>query len=98
MANICNNKMYVYSSNKESLQQIQEFMENWGMASTLEEIDEETLEYYFDSNWNFPEKDMQKMTDSIKDTEDLYIKVLSIEEGNYYAEYNVFENGCWNTI
>lgn len=98
MANICNNKMYVSSPNKESLQQIQEFMENWGMDSILEDIDEETLEYYFDSNWNFPEKDMQKMTDSIKDTEDLYIRVLSIEEGNYYAEYNVFENGCWNTI
>lgn len=98
MANICNNKMYVNSPNKESLQQIQEFMENWKMDSILEDIDEETLEYYFDSNWNFPEKDMQKMTDSIKDTEDLYIKVLSIEEGNYYAEYNVFENGCWNTI
>lgn len=98
MANICNNKMYVCSSNKESLQQIREFMENWRMDSILEEIDEETFEYYFDSNWNFPEKDMQKMTDSIKDTEDLYIKVLSIEEGNYYAEYNVFENGCWNTI
>lgn len=98
MANICNNKMYVNSPNKESLQQIQEFMENWGMDSILEEIDEETFEYYFDSNWNFPKTDMQKMTDSIKDTEDLYIRVLSIEEGNYYAEYNVFENGRWNVF
>lgn len=98
MANICDNKMYVSSPNKESLQQIQKFMKNWEMDSILEEIDEETFECYFDSNWNFPEKEMQKMTDSIKDTENLYIRVLSIEEGNYYAEYNVFEDGCWNVV
>lgn len=96
MANICENTMYVSSPNKESLQQIHEFMNDWGNA-ILEEIDEYSFEYYFDSRWDFPKEKMQKMTDSIKDIEGLYIRVLSIEECNYYAAYNVFEDGVWVT-
>ena len=78
MANICSNKMFVSSPNKESLQQIHDFMSDW-QSAVLEEIDEESFEYYFDSRWDFPKEEMQKMTDSIKDTEDLYIKVLSVK-------------------
>jgi hypothetical protein len=96
MANICSNKMYVSSPNKESLQQIHDFMSNW-VNALLEEIDENSFEYYFDSRWDFPKEAMQEMTDSIKDTKGLYIKVLSIEECNYYAAYNVFEDGVWVT-
>ena len=63
----------------------------------LEEIDECSFEYYFDSRWDFPKEAMQQMTDSIKDTKGLYIKVLSIEECNYYAAFNVFEDSVWVT-
>lgn len=94
MANICYNKMYVSSPNKESLQQIHEFMNNWG-NTILEEIDDVSFEYYFDSRWDFPKEEMQKMTNSIKDTKGLYIRVLSVEECNYYAAFNVFEDGVW---
>lgn len=96
MANICSNKMYVSSPNKESLQQINDFMNDWESA-LLEEIDEYSFEYYFDSRWDFPKEAMQQMTDSIKDTEGLYIRVLSVEECNYYAAFNVFEDGVWVT-
>jgi hypothetical protein len=96
MANICENTMYVSSPNKESLQQIHEFMNNWGNA-ILEEIDDISFEYYFDSRRDFPKKEMQKMTNSIKDTKGLHIRVLSIKECNYYAAYNVFEDGVWVT-
>lgn len=96
MANTCLNKMYVSSPNKESLQQIHDFMNDW-VNATLEEIDECSFEYYFDSRWDFPKEAMQQMTDSIKDTKGLYIKVLSVEECNYYAAFNVFENGIWVT-
>ena len=96
MANTCLNKMYVSSPNKESLQQIHDFMNGW-VNAVLEEIDECSFEYYFDSRWDFPKEAMQQMTDSIKDTKGLYIKVLSIEECNYYAAFNVFEDGIWVT-
>ena len=96
MANTCLNKMYVSSPNKESLQQIHDFMNYW-VNAVLEEIDECSFEYYFDSRWDFPKEAMQQMTDSIKDTEGLYIRVLSVEECNYYAAFNVFEDGVWVT-
>lgn len=96
MANVCSNEMYVESPNKETLNAIREYMDNWGNA-LLEEIDECSFEYYFDSRWDFPKEAMQQMTDSIKDTKGLYIKVLSIEECNYYAAFNVFEDGVWVT-
>lgn len=96
MANTCLNKMYVSSPNKESLQQIHDFMNYW-VNAVLEEIDECSFEYYFDSRWDFPKEAMQQMTDSNKDTKGLYIKVLSIEECNYYAAFNVFEDGVWVT-
>lgn len=96
MANTCLNTMYVSSPNKESLQQIHDFMNSW-VNATLAEIDECSFEYYFDSRWDFPKEVMQQMTDSIKDTKGLYIKVLSIEECNYYAAFNVFEDGVWVT-
>ena len=71
-------------------------MNDWGNA-ILEEIDECSFEYYFDSRLDFPKEAMQQMTDSIKDTEGLYIRVLSVEECNYYAAFNVFEDGVWVT-
>ena len=41
MANICENTMYVSSPNKESLQQIHEFMNNWGNVIS-EEIEKDS--------------------------------------------------------
>lgn len=96
MANICSNEMYVESPNKETLNTIREYMDNWGNA-IVEEIDECSCEYYFYSRWDFPKSSMEEMTNSIKDTEGLYIRVLSVEKWNYYCAFNVFENGAWET-
>lgn len=96
MANICENKMSVYSTDRENLNYILKYFEDWNSAY-IAVIEDNYLLIYFDSKWDFPSAEMKKMTEDIPNKEDITIYVLSIEEGNYYAEYNVFTDGVWET-
>lgn len=94
MANICENKMYVYSKDPANIKHLREWCKE-NLDGSLELIDDECFEYYFDSRWDFPEQEMIEMVDELPNKDDIYIRVLSVEEANCYCAFHVYEGGEW---
>jgi hypothetical protein len=94
MANICENKMYVESTDVSNIEYIIPYVKEELQAS-IEVIDDFAFECYFDSKWDFPIKIMEEFVKGIPNKDDIYIRVLSVEEGNYYCAFHVYEGEEW---
>jgi hypothetical protein len=94
MANMCENKMYVESNDVSNIEYIIPYMKKKFRAS-IEVIDDFTFECYFESKWNFPERIMEEFVEGIPNKDDIYIRVLSVEECNYYCAFHVYEGEEW---
>lgn len=99
MANLCENKMYISTSDSLTFQEAKAYItEELNGDIVWEDLfgDNLQLECYFESSWDFPDKLMQEMTEKhLCNTDNLFIRVLSVEEGNYYCAFHVFEDGQW---
>lgn len=97
MANICNNLFYAYSEDKNNLNIIKEFFENWESADIKES--DENIDILFDSKWVFPEKEMNELYDLIPNKDDLYARCLSVEYGmDYVAYWKCNEEGWYQEV
>ena len=94
MANICENKMYVYSEDPTNIKYLREWCKG-NLDGSLELIDDECFEYYFDSRWEFPKEEMIEMVDELPNKGDIYIRILSVEETNCYCAFHVYEGSEW---
>lgn len=94
MANVCENSMYVQSEDRRNLDHIEKFMKSWAYAD-IEHIDNDTLEIYFDSRWDFPIDEMNEMVEDLPNKDDIYIRVFSIEYGEYYCAFHVYDGESW---
>lgn len=94
MANVCQNTMFVQSEDCRNLDHIEKFMRKWAYAD-IESTDDQELEIYFDSRWDFPIDEMNKMVENLPNKDDIYIRVLSVEYGEYYCAFHVYEGDGW---
>ena len=98
MANICDNKCYIYSENENMLNDIISLLKEDLNDLDIYSFDDEYIECYFASKWIFPTETFKKITNILKiqyDTSDLYIRVLSEEYGCDYVALNIFTDDEW---
>lgn len=98
MANICENKMYISTPDSSTFQEVKTYItdELHGDIAWEDRLEDKfQLECYFESKWDFPDNLMKEFTDKLKHPDSCYIRVLSIEEGNYYCAFHVFEDSKW---
>ena len=99
MANICDNRCYIYSKNTELLEVISdEILDKIDDYLDIWNSDENYIECAFQSKWVFPMSEMETITNKLKekyDLEDLSIRVISEEFGCNYVALNRFENQEW---
>ena len=97
MANICDNKFYIYCDSESAIEKIVEKL-NTLFEDTLDgEISyatENAIEGYFDSRWAFPE---DIFNDFFKEFDDdsLYMRCLSEEYGCGLVSMNIYVDGQW---
>lgn len=94
MANICENEMHVYSENPNNIEYIKEYFDEWHSAEIVE-IDDDTLNIFFESRWDFPLTEMEKMVKGIPDKENIDLECLSVEWGNWYTCFHVYQGDEW---
>ena len=97
MANVCQNNMFVQSEDSRNLDHIEKFMRSWTYVD-IESTDDEILEIYFDSRWDFPIDEMNKMVEDLPNKDDIYIRVLSVEYGEYYCAFHVYDGESWECM
>lgn len=96
MANICDNKFYIYS--EAYLEQISEklnrLFENDVYGGEITYIDDNIIEGWFESRWSFPNELFDDFFKEFED-EDIYMRCLSEEYGCGLVSMNIYSNGSW---
>lgn len=96
MSNPCDNTLYAYSEDRQNIDTIINFFNNWPYAD-IEDSDT-SVDVYFESRWVFPEEEMKKLYDSIPNKDDIYMRCLSYEFGNLYHALWVCDENVWREV
>lgn len=97
MANICENKFYIFCS-EENTEKILSKLEKLFSDTLNGEIsyeDENIIEGYFDSRWCFPDEIFDNFFEEFEEDEDLYMRCLSEEYGCGLVSMNIYRDGGW---
>ena len=97
MANICDNKFYIFCEDEGVLNDIIEKLENtFGdqLDGEISYSDENMIEGYFDSKWCFPDQIFDDFFNEFDD-DSIYMRCLSEEYGCGLVSMNIYTNGQW---
>ena len=97
MANICDNKFYIYCDSESVIEKIVEKLDTLFEDTLDGEISyatENAIEGYFDSRWAFPEDIFNDFFKEFDD-ESLYMRCLSEEYGCGLVSMNIYVDGQW---
>lgn len=98
MSNICSNTLYAYSEDSNNINSINTWFNNNYDEFDTEVIDDNSVEYYFDSKWTFPLELMDELYASIPNKSDIYMRCLSVEYGCDYVAYHKCEENGWYPV
>jgi hypothetical protein len=90
--------MYVHSEDEENLKYVEKFISNNFWGGDLYNSGDNYMELCFESRWTFPDDLMLEMTNNLPNKDDIYIRCMSIELGNYYHELWIFEDNEWRSV
>lgn len=93
MANICENTLQVFSENKENLEYIEKFFDDWD--SSIDKEDSCNITVYFSSKWVFPDIEMDELFTGIPVKDDIQMVCLSVEWGCYYCAFHSCDKDGW---
>lgn len=97
MANICDNKFYIFCEDEGVLSDIIEKLENtFGdqLDGEISYSDENMIEGYFDSKWCFPDQIFGDFFNEFDD-DSIYMRCLSEEYGMGLVSMNIYTDGQW---
>jgi hypothetical protein len=97
MANICDNKFYIYCDSESVIEKIIEKLDTLFEDTLDGEISyatENAIEGYFDSRWAFPEDIFNDFFQEFDD-DSLYMRCLSEEYGCGLVSMNIYVDGQW---
>ena len=97
MANICDNKFLISCENEEVLEHISNKLEKLFETELEGDItyeDDEIIEGWFDSRWNFPDEIFDSFFEDFAD-DTIYMRCLSEEYGCGLVSMNVYSEGSW---
>jgi hypothetical protein len=96
MANVCTNKLFISTGDKQLLKALAGKLETTFTCQEINRAEEDGFcEMDFDSRWVFPAQEMENLTASLPEGNDLYIRVLSYEFGQDYVAYHTYTSGEW---
>lgn len=96
MANICSNKFYIFADSKEIIEKIKDKFTkilDTTLEGCIDYCDENIIEGYFDSKWDFPENVFKDFFEEFNDNS-IYMRCLSEEYGNELVSMNIYD-GKW---
>ena len=93
MANIATNIFHATTANKQDLDKIEAFLDDNfnGYINRYADI----IAAEFSSRWEYPEKEINKLVESLEAKNEIYIRILTYELENEYVSFRTFSQGKW---
>ena len=92
MANICDNKFYIFCEDEKITEQISNKLTDLFNDDLYG--DETIIEGWFGSSWNFPDEIFDNFFEEFAD-DTIYMRCLSEEYGCGLVSMNVYSEGSW---
>lgn len=94
MANFATNLFFASTENENDLDRIEAFLDDNFGDCYIERIDD-TLKAEFSSRWEYPEKEINKLVDSLEAKGEIYMRILTYEFEEEYVSFRKFSQGKW---
>ena len=93
MANIATNIFHATTANKQDLDKIEACLDDNfnGYINRYAYI----IDAEFSSRWEYPEKEINKLVESLEAKNEIYIRILTYELENEYVSFRTFSQGKW---
>ena len=98
MANICDNKFYIFCEDEKITEQISNKLTdlfNDDLHGEITYEDESVIEGWFESKWRFTSELFDNFFDEFAEEGTIYMRCLSEEYGNDLVSMNVYSDGNW---
>ena len=93
MANIAKNIFHATTANKQDLDKIEAFLDDNfdGYINRYANV----IDAEFSSRWEYPEKEINKLVDSLEAKNEIYMRILTHELEDEYVSFRKFSQGKW---
>lgn len=93
MANIATNIFHATTANKQDLDKIEAFLDDNfdGYINRYADV----IDAEFSSRWEYPEKEINKLVDSLEAKNEIYMCILTHELEDEYVSFRKFSQGKW---
>ncbi|GAB6863805.1 MULTISPECIES: hypothetical protein [Bacteroides] len=93
MANIATNIFHATTANKQDLDKIEAFLDDNfdGYINRYADV----IDAEFSSRWEYPEKEINKLVDSLEAKNEIYMRILTHELEDEYVSFRKFSQGKW---
>lgn len=93
MANYATNLFHATTANKQDLDKIEAFLDDNfdGYINRYADI----IDAEFSSRWEYPEKEINKLVDSLEAKGGIYMRILTYELEDEYVSFRKFSQGKW---
>ena len=93
MANIATNIFHATTANKQDLDKIEAFLDDNfdGYINRYANV----IDSEFSSRWEYPEKEINKLVDSLEAKNEIYMRILTHELEDEYVSFRKFSQGKW---
>lgn len=93
MANIATNIFHATTANKQDLDKIEAFLDDNfdGYINRYANV----IDAEFSSRWEYPEKGINKLVDSLEAKNEIYMRILTHELEDEYVSFRKFSQGKW---
>lgn len=93
MANIATNIFHATTANKQDLDKIKAFLDDNfdGYINRYADV----IDAEFSSRWEYPEKEINKLVDSLEAKNEIYMRILTHELEDEYVSFRKFSQGKW---
>lgn len=93
MANIATNIFHATTANKQDLDKIEAFLDDNfdGYINRYADV----IDAEFSSRWECPEKEINKLVDSLEAKNEIYMRILTHELEDEYVSFRKFSQGKW---
>ena len=93
MANIATNIFHATTANKQDLDKIEAFLDDNfdGYINRYANV----IDAEFSSRWEYPEKEINKLVDSLEAKNEISMRILTHELEDEYVSFRKFSQGKW---
>ncbi len=95
MADYATNLFFASTENERDLDKVEAFLDD-NFADCFIERSEDMLDAQFSSLWVYPEKEIDKLVESLDAKDEICIRILTYALKDEYVSFRTFSQGTWN--